>query len=86
MTNEEIKKLADSYYAGTRWLDKNQENDTKFGWRTGFAYMIRQAKNISSNLPVSGSLPNYGEIWYKARELKQYEFYMWMNEKLGNDR
>ena len=49
MTNKEIKKLADGYYAGTEWLDWKQEQDTKLGWRTGFAYAIRQAKNIFFN-------------------------------------
>lgn len=51
MTNEEIKTLADGYYAGNAdWLNKEQEQDTKVGWRQGFAYALRQ-------FAVSGSLP-----------------------------
>lgn len=43
MTNEEIKTLADSYYAcNADWLNKEQEQDTKVGWRQGFAYALRQ--------------------------------------------
>lgn len=50
MTNEEIKRLADGYYAGNAdWLNKEQEQDTKVGWRQGFAYALRQ-------FTVSGSL------------------------------
>lgn len=50
MTNEEIKTLADGYYAGNAdWLNKEQEQDTKVGWRQGFAYALRQ-------FAVSGSL------------------------------
>jgi hypothetical protein len=38
---DNIKKLADGYYAcNGDWLDKNQENDTKIGWRQGFNYAI----------------------------------------------
>lgn len=51
MTNEEIKKLADGYYAGNEdWINKDQEKDTKVGWRQGFAYALRQ-------FAVSGLLP-----------------------------
>ncbi len=50
MTNEKIKTLADGYYAGNAdWLNKEQEQDTKVGWRQGFAYALRQ-------FAVSGSL------------------------------
>ena len=43
MTNEEIKTLADGYYAcNADWLNKEQEQDTKVGWRQGFAYALRQ--------------------------------------------
>lgn len=43
MTNEEIKTLADGYYAGNAdWLNKEQEQATKVGWRQGFAYALRQ--------------------------------------------
>lgn len=50
MTNEEIKTLADGYYAGNAdWLNKEQEQDTKVGWRQGFAYALHQ-------FAVSGSL------------------------------
>ncbi len=42
MTNEDIKTLADGYYAGNAdWLDKEQEQGTKMGWRQGFAYALR---------------------------------------------
>lgn len=45
MTNEEIKKLADGYYAGNAdWLNKEQEQDTKIGWRQGFNYGLRQQR------------------------------------------
>jgi hypothetical protein len=49
MTNEEIKTLADGYYAGNAdWLNKEQEQDTKVGWRQGFAYALRQFGVIKS--------------------------------------
>jgi hypothetical protein len=48
--NKEIKTLADGYYAGNAdWFNKEQEQDTKVGWRQGFAYALRQ-------FAVSGSL------------------------------
>lgn len=41
ITNEEIKTLADCYYTGNSdWLNKEQEQDTKVGWRQGFAYAL----------------------------------------------
>jgi len=50
MTNEEIKTLADGYYAGNAdWLNKEQEQDTKVGWRQGFAYALRQFAVSSSS-------------------------------------
>jgi hypothetical protein len=56
MTNEEIKTLADGYYAGNAdWLDKEQEQDTKVGWMQGFAYALRQfavSGWASSNLKI----------------------------------
>lgn len=62
MTNEEIKTLADGYYAGNAdWLNKEQEQDTKVGWRQGFAYALRQ-------FAVSGSLLSDEEIIEAADE------------------
>lgn len=55
MTNEEIKTLADGYYAGNAdWLNKEQEQATKVGWRQGFAYALRQ-------FAVSGSISSMKE-------------------------
>lgn len=52
MTNEEIKTLADGYYAGNAdWLNKEQERDTKVGWRQGFTYALRQPPVISCVCP-----------------------------------
>jgi hypothetical protein len=74
MTNEEIKTLADGYYAGNAdWLNKEQEQDTKVGWRQGFAYALRQ-------FAVIKSLPDSDEIRMKARELDEKDFAQWMYE------
>ena len=65
MTNEEIKILADGYYAGNAdWLNKEQEQDTKVGWRQGFAYALRQ-------FAVSGRLSQQSEI---VRQRLHYHF------------
>jgi len=54
MTNEEIKTLADGYYAGnTDWLNKEQEQDTKVGWRQGFAYALRQLEHRKLTLKTN---------------------------------
>lgn len=42
-TPEEIAKFADGYYAGNAdWANRDQEIDTKVGWRMGFAYAMNQ--------------------------------------------
>jgi hypothetical protein len=65
MTNEEIKTLADGYYAGNAdWLNKEQEQDTKVGWRQGFAYALRQ-------FAVSGSVC----------DCEPHTFYEWEKEE-----
>ena len=66
MTNEEIKKLADGYYAGNAdWENKQQEDATKIGWRQGFGYALRQAKNIDVKHDVSGHLLSFF-MWFRA--------------------
>jgi site-specific DNA-methyltransferase (adenine-specific) len=42
MKNEEIKDIAEKYYnENADWLNKNQEQDTKFGFRQGFAFALK---------------------------------------------
>ena len=42
-TNENYKLLADIFYDGlAEWKCKTQEQDTKIGWRMGYAFALHQ--------------------------------------------
>lgn len=41
MTKEEIKQLADGYYAGEKWESEQLESVAKWGFRTGYALALR---------------------------------------------
>jgi len=66
MTKLMIKKIADGYYAGKSWKNKNHEQIAKRGWKKGFTYLLNNINDALRSGMVCAFLPSKDVVMQKG--------------------